>query len=580
MMAETGVVRSPYWRGEGELTAAAAQAVRDATCTVAAVPWPAWLVVEVIDDGDGAWLVMLSTRSRDDDTLRALIAFGGRAAHVDRLRQLGFLATEALVELHPQGDGSSTVSVADPLCVTGTPACWLRVHGVRWPRPLADAGAPWLQRHRHLQAAPAPENPDRQVEREVLIVTPRHGVQPQRDDAAVELLSLGAIDAGALLGARWPLPAAQAGWLDLPRAALQVVAAGRPDPGLSWAGPLQRAPRPALLAATGYRFTNVDIVGFRIDLGDRDDVDATLQAMVEPLNFHRHPQGRLQGWGAQAFHWRPAARVLVIELLRYGRMYWGEQPPQPDEPWTAQHELLLRVLVGRVDDDGAQARDPALFVPAIFVDNPWSRWIGRELQGFPKQLARFCTDRGPLDLSGRLAGARDPSPLVDVTRVQLRPRFSADDDGGAEVLGLELPPGADDPALWADVRLLMGHAGALRRARWRQGDFVDPLFRRGFAGEALGLDPARMPSVQVSPVDGRALPSAWIGGAMVFERMEAAVPDGIARLRLPRDDASTRAQLPPAWQALRRLFPEGVIALSTGSWYRARADLCMEPDRT
>ena len=45
------------------------------------------------------------------------------------------------------------------------------------------------------------------------------------------------------------------------------------------------------------------------------------------------------------------------------------------------------VLVGRVDDDTAQAHDPAVFVPAIFVDNPWSKILGREVQGFDKRMA-------------------------------------------------------------------------------------------------------------------------------------------------------------------------------------------------
>ena len=50
----------------------------------------------------------------------------------------------------------------------------------------------------------------------------------------------------------------------------------------------------------------------------------------------------------------------------------------------------MRLLVGRVDDDTAQAHDPAVFVPAIFVDNPWSKILGREVQGFDKQMAEFC----------------------------------------------------------------------------------------------------------------------------------------------------------------------------------------------
>lgn len=595
--ADGAVTAARFWRGEGALTVAAATAVRDATRTATDAALPRRLVVEVVDDGDGAWLVLLATQAEGEDAQRALIAFGSRCVRVDRLRQLGFMATEAAIRAQPQADGSLQLEVSDPLCIGGVPACWVRVHGVRLP-PAAEAPAaadpgaavaqgrqsavfttelPQIQSHCQVQAAPAPEDPIRQVEREVRVRTRRRGVQPLGRGAAVDLLNLGALEAAALLPRTWALPDALCGHVELPAQWLPPPGPGAADPAIAWAGALRRAPRVPMLAAAGYRFTNVDIVGFRIDLGGRDDVAATLQQMVEPLNFHRHPQGRLSGWGTQAFRWRPAARVLVIELLRYGRMYWGEQEPQPGAPFTAQHELLLRTLVGRVDDEGAQARDPALFVPAIFVDNPWSRMIGRELQGFPKQLARFCSADGPLDLSGCRPGTQQPVPLARVTRVHTEPCFGAGGRGGVDVLGLELPPGSDDPALWADVRPLMGGAGALRRARWRQGDFTDPQFRRSFAGQALGLDPAAMPSVQVSPVDGRALPSAWVTGTMLFDRMEAGTPAGVARLHLPRDDAAARAQLPPAWRALRRLFPEGTIVLSTGSWYRARADLRMEP---
>lgn len=558
------------WRGAGPLDAAAAQVVQQATSGAAdPPPLPDRLVVEVLLER-GAWLVLLSTQAPGDAAQRVLIALGERAARIDRLRELGFTAAEARIDVHDDGQGGLRVEVLDPQCVTGEPQCWVRVHGVRLLAPqVPDEPGPWLQQHRHAMAAPAPEDPVRLVEREVCVVSTRRRRRRLNVPAQVELLSLGVVEGGALLRP-WPLPQAWCERLDVPASWLAPHAGPGPDPALAQAGAVRRAARAPLLQACGYRFTNVEIVGFRIDLSQRDDVDATLAAMVEPLNFHH--QARVSAWGAQAFRWRPAARVLVVELLRYGRMYWGEQAPTPDEPWTAQHELLLRVLVGRVDDASSQARDPALFVPAIFVDNPWSRWIGRELQGFPKQLARFYGDAGPLDLSGHLCGQARPLPITQVTQVRLRPTFGLrHDSAGTQVLGIELPPGADDPALWADVRLLMGHAG-LRDARWRQGDFVDSAFRRGFAAQALGLDPARMPSVQVSPVDARALPRAWVEGTMLFDRMEAGVPDGVARLHLPRPSAA----LPPAWAALSRLFPERVIALPTGSWYRARADLRMQ----
>ena len=61
--------------------------------------------------------------------------------------------------------------------------------------------------------------------------------------------------------------------------------------------------------------------------------------------------------------------------------------------YQSQRELVVRILVGRVDDDTAQARDAATYVPAIFVDNPWSKTIGRDLQGFAKCMANFCAER-------------------------------------------------------------------------------------------------------------------------------------------------------------------------------------------
>ncbi|MFO1326147.1 MAG: acetoacetate decarboxylase family protein [Rubrivivax sp.] len=573
------------WRGVGALSDEAARGVQQATRSGALPPLPDRLVVELLRDGDD-WLVMLATLAPgDDDAQRALIAFGPCAQRIDRLRELGFIASEACITARADDSGTWMVEVLDPQCVTGAPGCWVRVHGVRLDLPgVAPVAASTTVRHRHVLAAPAPEDPTRQVERAVELQTLRREPCPA-PAGGVELLSLGVIEIAALVDARrdrpLPLPEVQLATLELPPEWLALRPAPSPagallppDPALVSIGVPRRADRMPLLKATGYRFTNVEILGFRIDLSDRDDVDATLQQMVQPLNFHRHARGRQQGWGAQAFHWRPAARVLVIELLRYGRMYWGEQQPYPGEPWTAQHELLLRVLVGRVDDASAQARDPALYVPAIWVDNPWSRWIGRELQGFPKQLARFGNEQGWFDRSGRLKPDAEPVPLVRTSRVHTCPRLTehARSDAGAELLGLELPPGADDPAIWADVRLLMGHAG-WRDAHWRQGDFTDPQFRREFAGQALGLNPARMASVQVSPVDGRDLPAAWVDGWMVFERMQAGMPDGVATLHLPRESAA----LPPAWRALTKLFPERRLSLPTGSWYRARADLCMEP---
>lgn len=525
----------------------------------------AWLVVELLKER-GHWLLLLSTRAPGSSTQQALAAFGTRAARIDRLRQLGFLGVETPIDVTVDG-GRLCVAVQSPLS-TGAPETWLRVHGVALQAPgVPVAVARQVVRQQQRLASPAPEAPiDRLVLRELTFDTTRRDLRPL-PPARLQVCGLGPVALGPWAGLELPLPQARCGRIDLPPAWLPVQGGPGPDPVAPTLGAVRRVPRQPLLPATGYRFTDVEILGFRIDLGDRDGADQVLQDMVEPLNFHRAAEGRGQGWGAQAFRWRAAARVVTIELLRYGRMYWGEAPPQPGQPFTAQHELLLRVLVGRVDDDSAQARDPALFVPAIFVDNAWSRGVGRELQGFDKRPARFATAAGVLDMTGRLPGHGQPEPLLAVNRVlQASGR-------GAELLQLVLPPGADDPTLWADVRLLMGHGGGWRGTRWRQGDFVHPLFRRGFAGRALGSDPAQMASVQAAPVDGRPLPSAWVRSTMVFDRMLGAMPDGVARLRLSPEHG------PPAWRSLAALFPEGEIALTGGAWYRARADMHLRPER-
>jgi hypothetical protein len=79
--------------------------------------------------------------------------------------------------------------------------------------------------------------------------------------------------------------------------------------------------------------------------------------------------------------------------------------------YQSQHELVVRILVGRVDDDTTQARDAATYVPAIFADNPWSKTIGH-CGGLPSH-GEFCAERDgkriPLRPDGRLRGGDEVS---------------------------------------------------------------------------------------------------------------------------------------------------------------------------
>ena len=154
---------------------------------------------------------------------------------------------------------------------------------------------------------------------------------------------------------------------------------------------------------SAFRFEEVEVLGFRIDLDRQgietveeslemepdhrrtERIDDILEEMIEPLNFHHGPRH------VSHFRYRPATRTVSLELLRYGRMRLKKEWQDITvDDFQSQHELLIRVLVGRVDDDTGQAHDPATYVPALFVDNPWSKALGREVQGFDKRLADFC----------------------------------------------------------------------------------------------------------------------------------------------------------------------------------------------
>ena len=179
-------------------------------------------------------------------------------------------------------------------------------------------------------------------------------------------------------------------------------------------GPVDRTD---LFGPPAFRFEDVEVIGFRVDLGAYGrDFTPELERLVEPLNFH------LKDSPIWDFRYRAATPILLIELLRYGRMRLkSPSPPLVPQDYQSQHELVVRLLVGKVDDDAAQAHDPATYVPAIFVDNPWSKVVGRDVQGFDKRMASFCVPGrgGPVAvlpdgcMHGQRGAARTPRPTRD-----------------------------------------------------------------------------------------------------------------------------------------------------------------------
>jgi hypothetical protein len=357
--------------------------------------------------------------------------------------------------------------------------------------------------------------------------------------------------------------------------------------------PVERTGRVETFGVAAFRFENLEMLGFRIDLArlGRDD-DEGLAALVEPLNFHIDQQ-RISSSTITAmsdFRYRPATRTLMLELLRYDKMKLRTtSPPLTRHDFQSQHELLLRILVGRVDDDTAQARDPATFVPTIFVDNPWSKALGRSTLGYDKRRADFCVveDGRPIPLrpDGRLsADDKKPQPLASVEQIHLATHTTGQ-PSGYPLVELDCPYQTIDD--WdafekINLQLAMGPV-SIPQLRWRQSDFDAAEFRRSFAHSVVSKTLKGFRSVQVSPVGGNLLRDAlraettWITGTFTFDDdVLFAQPTGTVTLTF-----HAKPSAPPVWKALCKLLgidKHGSISLPAGSWYRMRCSMDLKID--
>ena len=399
---------------------------------------------------------------------------------------------------------------------------------------------------------------------------------------------------------------------------LAMFPAGTHQPTRVWTGtldmptwprefPQQRA-RPSdrldYFVGSAFRFDDVEILGFRLDLGrlgieaeetaepatEEPDprrggrIDTFLEKMIEPLNFHR-AQGHVTH-----FRYKPATRTVSLELLRYGKMRLkqGWQQITVDD-FQSQHELLIRILVGRVDDDTGQAHDPATYVPVLFVDNPWSKALGREAQGFDKRLADFCILEGdrPVALrpDGRPQPDAKPVPLTRIKQIRLTENIGAS-PSELKLLELDYPDddADDDDFDEIDLDLALG-TSSFAPTRWRQSDFGDMEFRRSFARQAIPELVAGLRSVQVSPIGEPRLRRAWqsettwITGTLAMDGgARVARPNGTVGLRL-----WAKPSAPRPWRRLCSLLgiatgESARLSFPGGSWYRMRCSMDLDID--
>jgi hypothetical protein len=129
--------------------------------------------------------------------------------------------------------------------------------------------------------------------------------------------------------------------------------------------------------APEYDFRNVSLTGFIVPAAR-----AQLKRIIDAQLNEPYPD--------RSYAYEPVSSDVILEYIDYGSMVAAHPPPHLTiDDSAGQHELVFRVLVGRVDRGSRIAKKPAMFCPFVFVDSTWSLISGREIMGYPKELATF-----------------------------------------------------------------------------------------------------------------------------------------------------------------------------------------------
>jgi hypothetical protein len=118
---------------------------------------------------------------------------------------------------------------------------------------------------------------------------------------------------------------------------------------------------------------------------------------VFPLRAHAHTLQRLCDTYLNLFpeevYFRPSAPYVLFALLNYGRMSYASETAA-HYGWVSQNEVYFGVPLdwGRMEHGRWRPLGAGMVAPFIFVDQPWSIEIGREVYGWPKEPAEFLRE--------------------------------------------------------------------------------------------------------------------------------------------------------------------------------------------
>jgi hypothetical protein len=284
-----------------------------------------------------------------------------------------------------------------------------------------------------------------------------------------------------------------------------------------------------------YSFENIFASGFKF-AGDIDKLQALVDAML-----NTNPE---RGEPRQNFKYRVASNEVVVEYLEYGRMRSTatENNARRDEDYTSQFELVVRLIVGKTEEDSATASDPVVFCPFLFVDNWASMISGREVLGLWKRMAAFSPGRGDklaAQIRDRLWGydrdqRESDSGLPPTVKRIVQPAI-----GGADCLSGRiddsLVPRHDPGKKGFAIKIehdLNAERQALRASRfakrriggilpWDQTDLGRPEFRRRFARDWLRVSGDEFDNLQ----------RAWLPRPYLVDNLQAPPYRGWIRTR-------------------------------------------------
>ncbi len=128
----------------------------------------------------------------------------------------------------------------------------------------------------------------------------------------------------------------------------------------------------------------------------RADIVRLQQVCDSYLNFTSEPDDR------PPVYFKPAAPFVLMQTVNYNRL------EIENIGWLVQHEAIFSIPIEWYERKGDAwvFKDWAMTYPFIYLDNPISIWIGREMYGWPKvpvRLPRLFPLRNPPDPQGRVA---------------------------------------------------------------------------------------------------------------------------------------------------------------------------------